>query len=153
MSLAAGATGRRSVASIEQAGNWLGKLTVRMPKQERTAASVHGRQLLFGQIRKQWRGVVLGMLLGLFWTSGRMVIPKLVSRGIDNGIGKAVPGTDHFVGDSGSLRLGAITILIVGLLSAICAGARRWNAFREARLADAEVRDRLFAHLPGLHVC
>src|SRR5258705_7757284 len=115
-----------------------------MPKQERTAASVHGRQLLFGQIRKQWRGIGLGMFLGLLWTSGRMAIPKLVSRGIDKGIGEAAPGTNRFVGDTGSLRLGAITILIVGLLSAICAGARRWNAFREARVAEAELRDRLF---------
>src|SRR5438046_2243828 len=99
-----------------------------MPKQEVTSASVHGRRLLLGRIRKQWRGIGLGMLLGLIWTSGRMVIPKLVSRGIDHGI---------VGGDSGSLRLGTAVILVVGLISAICAGARRWNAFREARVAEA----------------
>jgi ATP-binding cassette subfamily B protein len=113
-----------------------------MPKQQVTSASVHGRRLLFARIRQQGRGIGLGMFLGLIWTSGRMIIPKLVSRGIDHGI---------VGGDSGSLRLGTGVILGVGLISAICAGARRWNAFREARVAEADLRDRLFAHLQGLH--
>src|SRR5438045_2351776 len=99
-----------------------------MPSEQGTSASVHGRRLLIAQVRKQCRGIGLGVFLGLIWTSGRMVIPKLVSRGIDRGIGQAAPGTNRFVGDTGSLRLGAILILVVGLISAICAGARRWNA-------------------------
>jgi ATP-binding cassette subfamily B protein len=107
------------------------------PAQERA-----GRTLLFTQLRHQWRGLALGMALGMVWTAGKITIPKLVARAIDRGIQG---------GDSSSIRANAILVLCVGLVSAVCAGARRWNAFREARLAEAQLRDRVFAHLQGLH--
>jgi ATP-binding cassette, subfamily B, bacterial len=107
------------------------------PEQER-----RGRALLLAQMRKQWKGVTFGMLLGILWTFGKIAIPNFVANAIDEGIDG---------GDSSSIRRNALLVLGVGLASALCAGARRWNAFREARLAEAELRDRLFTHLQGLH--
>ena len=105
-------------------------------------AQQKGRRLLLAQIRKRWRGIAIGMVVGVVWTAGKIAIPRFVGRAIDRGV---------VGGDSGSLRTGTILVLAIGLVSAICAGARRFNAFREARIIEADLRDSLFSHLQGLH--
>jgi ATP-binding cassette, subfamily B, bacterial len=109
-------------------------------QEERTRRA--GRQLVATQVRAQWRGVGLGMLLGVLWTTGKIIIPSIVASMFDRGV---------VGGDDTALVRGAVAVVVIGLLSAVCAGARRWNAFREARLAEATLRERLFAHLQGLH--
>ena len=42
-------------------------------------------------------------------------------------------------------------IFVVGLLSAVLTGVRRYLAFREARWVEKRLRDRLFAHVQRLH--
>jgi len=112
------------------------------PLDAEAATRLAGRRLVVAQIRAQQKGIALGMFLGVLWTSGKIFVPKLVGRTIDRGI---VGGHDA------SLHNGTIAVLAVGFVSAACAGARRWNALREARLAEQRLRDRLFDHLQGLH--
>ncbi len=93
-------------------------------------------------MRRQWWGIAIGMFMGVVWTAGKIAIPRFVGRAIDRGVDG---------GDGRSLRINTILILGIGLASAVCAGARRYNAFREARVIEANLRNRLFAHLQGLH--
>src|SRR5688500_8367662 len=97
-----------------------------------------GRRLLFGQLRRQWGGLLVGVLLALVWTATKVAIPSLVQRGIDQG----VEG-----GDGDALLRWSLVIAGAGLVGGICSGARRYCAFREARRAETALRDRLYAHL------
>ena len=72
-----------------------------------------------------------------------MSVPKLVQQAIDHGIEAGDTHDDR--------RAGRCSIALAGLVSAVFTGLRRYFAFREARWAEAELRDRMFAHLQRLH--
>ncbi|MBX3283730.1 MAG: ABC transporter ATP-binding protein [Actinobacteria bacterium] len=96
-----------------------------------------GRQLL-GQ---RW-GIVAGVVAGLAWTAAKVSVPKLVQLAIDRGMEQ---------GDQDAVVRYAGLIAVAALVAAAFTGLRRYSAFREARRAEAVLRDRLFAHLQRLH--
>ncbi len=97
---------------------------------------------MVAQMRSQWRGLALGVAVGLLWTAGKVSVPKLVQLAIDNGIE---------VGELGVIVRWALLICLAGVISAVFTGLRRYYAFREARWSEAVLRDRMFAHLQRLH--
>lgn len=93
-------------------------------------------------MRSQRWGIAAGVTVGLLWTLGKVSIPKLVQLAIDQGI-EARNGR--------AIARWAIAIAVAGVVAAVFTGLRRYVAFREARWAEAALRDRLFAHLQRLH--
>lgn len=92
-------------------------------------------------MRAQWVGILAGVTVGLLWTIGRVSIPSLVQRAIDQGMEQ---------GDEDAVVRWAVVIGLVALTTATFTGLRRYMAFREARRAEAHLRDRMFAHLVRL---
>ncbi len=107
-----------------------------------TPPSTEGWALVRAQMRQQWRGLLFGVTVGIIWTGGKVAVPSLVQAAIDNGIQPK---------DQGAITKWAIVIGIAGVISAIFTGLRRYWAFREARWAEAVLRDRLYAHVQRLH--
>jgi ATP-binding cassette, subfamily B, bacterial len=95
-------------------------------------------------VRIQRAGIALGVLVGVFWTVGKVAVPWVVGRGVELGIEADPP-------DVGQIRFWALMVLVAGGFSAIFAGARRYLAFREARRTEADLRDQVFAHIQRLH--
>ncbi len=98
-------------------------------------------------MRTQKMGLAIGVLVGLLWAVGRIAIPILVQLGIDRGIesaGEAERGWTEVLPWSAA-------ILAAGLLSGVMLGLRRYTAFSNARIIEARLRDRLFAHIQRLH--
>ena len=83
---------------------------------------------------------MIGQLVALGWSLGRIAMPVLVQLGIDRGIEQ-----------DGSLLMWSLLIAGAGLVSAVSLGLRRYVAFRNARLIESRLRDRLFAHMQRLH--
>lgn len=81
------------------------------------------------------------MLAALCWTAGRVAVPRLIQLSIDRGI----EGDDP-------LLPWALAVAGAGLVSGVSLGARRYMAFRNARVVEARYRDRLFAHIQRLHI-
>ncbi|MEM7323826.1 MAG: ABC transporter ATP-binding protein [Actinomycetota bacterium] len=115
-----------------------------VPPGDRTASTA-GWRLLAQTMRRQRAGLLVGMSIGLTWAVGRVAIPILVQLGIDRGI------EDGSTGDPTRLWWWAIAIVAAGLLSGTMLGLRRYTAFHNARLIEARLRDRIFAHLQRLH--
>jgi len=103
--------------------------------------SRQGWGLLGRQMSRQRWGLAAGVAVGLAWTAGRVSIPSLVQRAIDEGVE---------AGDRAAVVHWAALIGIVAVATALCTGVRRYMAFREARLAEASLRDQLFAHVVRL---
>jgi ATP-binding cassette subfamily B protein len=72
----------------------------------------------------------------------KVSVPTLVKWAIDKGIEK---------NDMDAIRRWAFAIAVAGVVSASFTGIRRYVAFREARYAEADLRDRMFAHILRLH--
>ncbi len=53
--------------------------------------------------------------------------------------------------DMSRLLFWSVAIALVGCVSGVLTGIRRYLAFREARLAEKRLRDQLFAHVQRLH--
>ncbi len=105
-------------------------------------SSRDGWALIRAQMRHQWKGLAAGVAVGLVWTVAKVSVPKLVELAIDRGIERRSGATiTHY----------ALLIGVAGLGAALFTGLRRYLAFREARRAEAELRDRMFAHLQRLH--
>lgn len=102
-----------------------------------------GWTLLRATLRTQWVGLATGVAMGLVWTAGKVAVPTLVQRAIDDGVGS---------GDRGSVVAWAVAVAAVGSVAAVFTGLRRWWAFHESRLVEVRLRDRLFAHLQRLHL-
>jgi ATP-binding cassette, subfamily B, bacterial len=101
-----------------------------------------GWRLLVGQLKRQRAGIAVGVLVGLCWTAGKVVVPVLVGRAIDDGIEAR---------DLDAVVPLALAIGVAGLVAAVFTGLRRYWAFREARRLEARLRDRLFAHVQRMH--
>ena len=101
-----------------------------------------GWKLIFSLVRSQWRGVTIGVLVGLAWTIAKVSVPALIQQAIDKGI---VPG------DNTALLRWAVTIGIAAAFAALFTGLRRYWAFRESRTVEMRLRDRLFAQIQRLH--
>ncbi|MCH7788765.1 MAG: ABC transporter ATP-binding protein [Acidobacteria bacterium] len=91
-------------------------------------------------MREEKVGLLVGMIASLGWTIGRVAGPIFVQLGIDQGLE-----------EDGSLLGWALLIVGAGLVSAVFLGLRRYTAFRNARVIEARLRDRLFAHVQRLH--
>ena len=102
-----------------------------------------GWRLIGRQLWVQRWGILAGVAAGLVWTAAKVSVPRLVGRAIDQGME---------AGDPAAVTRYAWSIAAAGLVVASFTGIRRYSAFREARLAEAVLRDRLFAHLQRLHV-
>ena len=97
--------------------------------------------LLIWQTAKEEKwGVLLGMLASLLWTAGRVTVPLMVQLGLDRGVRQ-----------DGPLLKWVLLILGAGFVSAVFLGVRRYVAFRNARIIEAKLRDRIFAHIQRLH--
>jgi ATP-binding cassette subfamily B protein len=100
-----------------------------------------GWRLLRATLAAQKRGIALGGLIGLLWSGTKIAVPLLVGAAIN----QAVDG-------QGSLLAWSLTIVVIGLVAGILSASRRYLAFREARLTERWLRERLFAHLQALHI-
>ncbi len=103
--------------------------------------SVSGWRLLRAVLRDQRMGLATGVLAGVLWSSGKVAVPKLTSLAID----RAVLG-------SGSLLVWTVLLLGVAVVAGCFLAWRRWCAFRESRLSEALLRERLYHHVVRLHV-
>ncbi len=100
-----------------------------------------GWRLIRNELRRRLGGIALGVAVAVVWALARVFVPLLVKVAIDRGI------TGR---DTGALVRWTAAVVAVGAVSAAAAGGRRYLAFREARLVEADLRDRLFAHVQGL---
>ena len=108
---------------------------------ERTMGSGAGWALLADSMKRQRTGLIIGIAVGLSWAAGRVAVPLLVQLGLDRGIDGTGPDT----------WIWPAAILAAGAVSGVMLGLRRYLAFHNARLVEARLRDRLFAHIQRLH--
>ncbi len=101
-----------------------------------------GWRLIREAAGRQKLGITLGVIAGLVWTGAKVSTGLLVKQAIDEGIE---------ADDAGALRNWSIALGCVAVLSAVFTGLRRYLAFRAARWIEADLRDRMFAHLQRLH--
>lgn len=101
-----------------------------------------GWRLIGQTLRAQWRGILLGVIVGLCWTVAKVSVPALVKQAIDLGIS---------AGDRSALIHWSLAIGIAATLAAFFTGIRRYWAFRESRMVEARLRDQIFSHIQHLH--
>ena len=101
-----------------------------------------GWRLILRSVRARRAGLILGVSTGLAWTAAKVSTGLIVKTAVDQGIES---------NDMGALVRWSLTLGIVAVFSATFTGLRRYLAFREARWIEADLRDRLFAHLQRLH--
>jgi len=109
--------------------------------EETKGVTREGWRLLIATLRLQVRGLSMGAGVGLAWTLGKVAVPQLTRLAIDNGIEK-----------DGSLIFWTMLILAAATVAGFFAACRRYFAFRESRLTETYLRERLFAQIQGLHV-
>ena len=83
------------------------------------------------------------MVTGLAWSISKVSVGLLVKQAVDRGIEADDMRRAGPCGQSPSL--------VVGVVSGVLTGTRRYLAFREARWVEKRLRDRLFAHVQRLH--
>ncbi len=98
-------------------------------------------RVLLTELRRQKKGLLIGVAIGLAWSVGKIAVPQLTRLAIDKGI----------VGD-GSLLLWTLLIFGAAVIAGVFAGMRRYYAFRESRLSETVLRERLFEHIQRLHI-
>jgi ATP-binding cassette subfamily B protein len=98
-------------------------------------------RLLAELLRRQRRGLALGVFVGLLWTCGKVAVPQLTRLAIDRGI----------EGDE-SVVVWAVLIALAGVVTGTFTATRRYLAFRESRLTETRLRERLFEHILSLHI-
>ncbi|MGH9084575.1 MAG: ABC transporter ATP-binding protein [Acidimicrobiales bacterium] len=101
-----------------------------------------GWALIIDACRARRTGILLGVLVGLGWTLGKVSVGLLVQRAVDRGIE---------ADDMPALRRWALAIAVAAVLVGGFTGLRRYLAFREARWIEADLRERLFSHFQRLH--
>jgi ATP-binding cassette subfamily B protein len=100
-----------------------------------------GWKLLRAMLKVQRRNLLIGGLIGILWASFKVMVPQMTKYAINDGIEK-----------DGPLLRWAIIIGLLGVLTGVLSGMRRYVAFRESRWAETLFRERLFRHVIGLHV-
>ena len=108
---------------------------------ENKGVTKEGWKLLRHTLVAQRRGLLTGVAVGLSWSVGKMAVPQLTRFAIDRGIEK-----------NGSLLFWTSLILAAAVVAGVFSGWRRFIAFRESRLTETVLRERLFAQIQGLHV-
>lgn len=108
---------------------------------EQEGVTRDGWRLLFNTLKVQRNALLGGACVGLLWTLGKVAVPQLTKLAIDKGISK-----------NGSLLLWTLLILLAATIAGFFAAWRRYIAFRESRLTESMLRERLFAQIQGLHV-
>ena len=116
-------------------------VTVAVEVKEPLSDSSLGWKLLRTALFEQKRGLILGVLVGVFWAAGKVSVPQLTKMGIDRGI----EGNESLWFWSG-LVVGA------GVIAGIFTSLRRWYAFRESRWIETRLREKIYDHLLHLHV-
>lgn len=101
-----------------------------------------GWRLIGSTLRPRAWGVAAGVLAGLGWSLSKVSIGLLIREAVDNGIE---------ADDTSALLKWSLLIGAVGVVAGVLTGVRRYLAFREARLVEKRLRDRLFAHVQRLH--
>ncbi len=109
-----------------------------MPDGERE----RGWRLLRAALRAESRPVLLGSSFGLVWTTAKTLVPVVAEQAVDNGIVQ---------GRRGALLEWSLVLMALGIVQAVTAGLRRYQAFSIAYRVETELRQRLFAHLQRLH--
>ncbi|MEY4164198.1 MAG: hypothetical protein RL419_40, partial [Actinomycetota bacterium] len=104
-------------------------------------ATHNGWRLLRRTLLQQRRGLTVGVSIGLLWTIGKIAVPQLTRFAIDEAIVK-----------SGSLLTWTLLILSAAIIAGLFSGMRRYFAFRESRMTETLMREKLFAHIQGLDV-
>lgn len=92
-------------------------------------------------LRQQWKGLLLGVLVGLAWTSGKVAIPQLTRLAID----RAIEGSE-------SAWKWAGFIVCAGVVTGTFTALRRYVAFSQSRMVELRLRERLLDHILGLHI-
>lgn len=100
-----------------------------------------GWQLLWRALTEQKRALILGVAIGVTWTSAKVAVPQLTKVAIDNGIEK-----------NGPLLAWSVFIAIAGVATGLLTAGRRYLAFRESRWTETVLRERIYAHIQRLHV-
>lgn len=100
-----------------------------------------GWKLLRATLRAQRRNLIIGVVIGTLWAMGKITVPQLTKYAINHGIER-----------NGSLTQWSVLIACVGVIVGLLSGLRRYVAFRESRWAETLLRERLFAHVLGLHI-
>ena len=106
-----------------------------------TGGTREGWRLLWTTLLLQRRQLLTGVAVGLSWTLAKVAVPQLTRLAIDRGIN-----------ESGSLPFWTALILAAAAVAGTFAAWRRYIAFRESRVTESTLRERLFAHIQGLHV-
>ncbi len=101
-----------------------------------------GWRLIAETLRPRRAGVISGVVVGLLWSVSKVSIGLLLRQAVDKGIE---------ADDMSRLTYWAVAIAIVGAVSGVLTGTRRYLAFKEARLVEKRLRDQLFAHVQRLH--
>ena len=91
-------------------------------------------------LRAQWVGIAAGVGLGLAWTVGKIAVPLLTQSAVDSAI----------VGDGSALKW-SIGIACAGLSTGVLTAGRRFFAFKESRMVETLLRERIHDHVLGLH--
>lgn len=97
--------------------------------------------MLRAMLWTQRRGLLLGMVIGLLWSAGKVAVPKLTSRAVDGAV----------LGDE-SLLLWGLLIGAAGVVAGLATASRRYFAFRESRGTEMRLREQLFAQIQRLHI-
>ncbi len=96
---------------------------------------------LLALVRRQRRGLLLGVAIGLAWMLGKVAIPQLTGLAIDRSI------------EQGATAWGwALAIALAGVVAGTFSALRRYVSFRESRLVETRLRERILGHLLGLHI-
>ncbi len=101
-----------------------------------------GWRLIAETLRPRRAGVIAGVVVGLLWSLTKVSIGLLLRQAVDKGIE---------ADEMSPLLFWSVAIALVGCVSGVLTGLRRYLAFKEARLVEKRLRDRLFAHVQRLH--
>ncbi len=109
--------------------------------QDRSDVGREKWRLLIDLLKRQKAGLAIGVAVGLAWTAGKVAVPYLTQLAIDRGI------------DQGGSVLGwAALIGAAGVVTGVFTATRRYFAFRESRLTETRLRERIFEHILSLHI-
>ncbi len=100
-----------------------------------------GWPLLRTTLHSQRRGLVAGMVIGLTWSAGKVMVPRLTREAVDRGV----------IGHA-SLWFWAGLLTAAATIAGVFSGWRRYIAFRESRLTESRLREQIFEHIQRLHV-